>query len=70
AQAFSPENAKEKISMVVEGAYTAASASKRGHELGIPLPITDAVYHIIYEGLSPQTAVRELMTRAVKQEML
>ena len=56
--------------MVVEGAYTCVSARQLAHKHRIDVPITEAVYSIIYEGINPKEAVEALLTRAVKQEHL
>ncbi|MDN3508032.1 MAG: NAD(P)-dependent glycerol-3-phosphate dehydrogenase, partial [Simkaniaceae bacterium] len=70
AQGMTPEQAKEKIGMVVEGANTCVSACELGEKLSVPLPISEAVRKIIYEGLDPRDAVGELFTRAIKEEHL
>lgn len=70
AEGLDPMSAKEKIGMVVEGAYTCVSALQLGQKAHIAVPITEAVYSIIYEGLSPQDAVRALLQRAIKEEHL
>ena len=70
AQGCTPDQAKEKVGMVVEGAYTCVSARQLAHKHGIDVPITEAVYSIIYEGINPKEAVEALLTRAVKQEHL
>jgi glycerol-3-phosphate dehydrogenase (NAD(P)+) len=70
ADGLSPEQAKEKIGMVVEGAYTAVSALELSEKQNIPLPVTEVVYAIIYRGLTPRDAVRMLMSREVKEEHL
>ena len=70
AEGLSPDEAREKIGMVVEGAYTCVSALQLSRKANIPVPITEAVYSIIYEGLSPKEAVEALLTRAIKQEHL
>ena len=70
AEGLDAESAKEKIGMVVEGAYTCVSALQLGKRAQIPTPITQAVYSILYEGLSPQEAVRSLLQRAIKEERL
>jgi glycerol-3-phosphate dehydrogenase (NAD(P)+) len=36
----------------------------------IAVPITEAVYAIIYEDLDPQAAVQSLLQRAIKEEHL
>jgi len=70
AEGFDPQTAKEKIGMVVEGMYTCVSAYQLGQKANIPVPITQAVYSILYEGLNPQDAVKALLQRAIKEEHL
>lgn len=70
AQGNSPEEAKNKIGMVVEGAYTCLSALQIGKKLGISMPITETVYKIIYENFKAADAVSLLMKRTIKEEHL
>jgi glycerol-3-phosphate dehydrogenase (NAD(P)+) len=70
AEGFSLEDAKIKIGMVVEGAYTCVSARELGMKYDVALPITEAIYRILYEGLSPHEAVKALFQRAIKEEHL
>lgn len=70
AEGLTPDEAREKIGMVVEGAYTCVSALQLSRKANVPVPITEAVYSIIYEGLNAKEAVEALLTRAVKQEHL
>lgn len=70
AEGFDPKTAKEKIGMVVEGAYTCVSALQLGQSHQIPAPITEAIYSIIYEDLNPRDAVKALLQRAIKEEHL
>lgn len=70
AEGLLPEEAKAQIGMVVEGSYTALSAMQIAHKAGIELPITEAVYKVIYEGVSPRDAVKLLLQRATKEETL
>lgn len=63
-------SAKEKIGMVVEGAYTAISALQLAQQFHIEVPITQAVYAILYERLNPREAVRGLLQRSIKEEHL
>lgn len=70
AEGLSPEKAKEHIGMVVEGVSTCVSALELGEKAGISLPITQAIYDIIYKGLSPKDAVKALLTREIKEEHL
>ena len=70
AEGLDPQSAKEKIGMAVEGIYTCVSARQLARKANIPVPITEAVYAIIYEGLNPQEAVQSLLQRAIKEEHL
>lgn len=70
AQGLSPQEAQQKIGMVVEGAYTAVSALQLRKQLNIPMPITETVYKIIYEGLPLSDAIQSLMGRIIKEEHL
>ena len=70
AEGFSPEGARQKIGMAVEGIYTCVSARELARKHRIPVPITDATYAIIYENLDPREAVKALLTRTIKEEHL
>lgn len=70
AEGFSPEGARQKIGMAVEGIYTCVSARELGTKHNIPTPITEVTYQIIYGGLDPREAVKLLLQRAIKEEHL
>lgn len=70
AEGFSPEGARQKIGMAIEGIYTCVSALELGQKHHIPVPITEAAYEIIYGGLDPREAVKSLLQRAIKEEHL
>ncbi len=70
AEGLSPEGARQKIGMAVEGIYSCVSARELARKHHIPVPITEATYAIIYEGLDPREAVKALLTRAIKEEHL
>lgn len=70
AEGLNPHEAKDAVGMVVEGAYTCVAALQLAKHAGIPVPITQAVYSIIYENLNPRDAVKSLLQRAVKEEHL
>lgn len=69
-QGLSPKEAQDKIEMVVEGVYTCVSTLQLCKQLNVSMPITEIVYKIIYESLSPQDAVKALMQRSIKEEHL
>lgn len=70
AEGYTPDDAKRKIGMVVEGAYTCVSALQVAKKAGIELPIADAVHKVIYEGVSPKDAVKLLLQRITKEETI
>lgn len=70
AEGITPDEARKKIGMVVEGANTCLSALELSKKYGIDMPITEAIYAIIYENISPKEAVGALLNRTVKLELL
>jgi len=70
AEGLDPESAKEKIGMVVEGSFTCVSSLQLAQLAHIEVPITQAIYSILYEGLNPRDAVKSLLQRAIKEEHL
>jgi glycerol-3-phosphate dehydrogenase (NAD(P)+) len=70
AEGLSPEGARQKIGMAVEGIYSCVSARELARKHHVPVPITEVTYAIIYEGLDPREAVKQLLTRAIKEEHL
>lgn len=63
-----PRDAVREIGMVVEGYYAAASAMTLAQKLGVDMPITQAVWRVLYRGKDPKTAALELMVREKKPE--
>lgn len=53
---------------VAEGIPTTAAARTLARRVGIEMPITEQMYAVLYEGRSPQDAIRELMERRLKPE--
>ncbi len=53
---------------VVEGIYTAKALHAWDQETGADLPITEAVYRVIYEGADPLRELSRLMGREAKAE--
>jgi glycerol-3-phosphate dehydrogenase (NAD(P)+) len=54
--------------ILVEGAYAASIAARLAHELGVDMPITEAVSAIIDGKLDIATAIGQLMTRPITTE--
>jgi glycerol-3-phosphate dehydrogenase (NAD(P)+) len=51
----------ESIGSTVEGVPTTAVALKISRELGVDMPITERIYRVLYEGLTPAKAMAELI---------
>lgn len=58
-----------EMRMVAEGVKTARSVYNLARRLGVEMPISQAVYQILYENMSPKEAVNQLMTRDLKNEL-
>lgn len=70
AQGLTPDAAKQKIGMVVEGAFSCGAAIKLSTAQNIPMPITEALFHILEGKIQPSEAVALLMQRSIKEESL
>ncbi len=57
------------MSQVAEGVKTTKSAHDLAERLGVEMPITHAIYRIIYDGVPAVEAMGELMLRAPKHEL-
>lgn len=55
--------------VVAEGIRTAKSVYNLSCKLGVNMPISHMIYHVLYDGLSPEKAVYMLMTRDLRQEL-
>jgi glycerol-3-phosphate dehydrogenase (NAD(P)+) len=58
-----------EMRMVAEGVKTAKSVYNLSRNVGVDMPISQEMYRILYEGLSPKEAVYRLMTRDLKKEL-
>jgi glycerol-3-phosphate dehydrogenase (NAD(P)+) len=61
-------DAIEATDSVIEGVATCRSVAALARNYSVEMPITMAVYQIIFEGKSVGDAIRELMTRGLKSE--
>lgn len=60
----------ENMGMVIEGGVaTARAAYELSQERGIEMPITTAIYKVLYENLEIRDAIRWAMTRDGKAEI-
>ena len=57
------------MKMVAEGIKTTKAAYNLSKKIGVEMPITEAVYEVLYKNASPQDVVVALMTRKLKPEL-
>lgn len=57
-----------ELGHVAEGVHTAGEVRKLARLVHADMPIVDAVYRVLHEGLAPQAAVEELLAREPKPE--
>ncbi len=67
-QGHLPQQAVREVGMVVEGYYAAAAAKSLADKVGVDMPISQAVWRVLYRGKDPKTAAMELMAREKKPE--
>jgi glycerol-3-phosphate dehydrogenase (NAD(P)+) len=63
-----PKEVLDGMGSVVEGYRTTRAAHELAESLNVEMPIVDAVYSILYEGVGPQEALAMLMAREPKPE--
>ena len=68
ARGLSIEEARAEIRQEVEGINTTREVRNKARQLGVEMPITEEVYKVLFEGLDPRQAVRELLRREQKAE--
>jgi len=62
------QEAMQEVGAVVEGYYAARSAWELGQKKGIDMPITEAAYQVLYQGVSAKDAFTSLLQRQRKAE--
>lgn len=67
-QGKSYQEAMDEVKMVVEGVYSAKAALKLAEQYEVEMPIIKAVNDILFEGKSPDVAIKDLMLRDKKIE--
>ena len=58
------------MNMVAEGIKTTRSVFDWSNQLGVEMPITGAVYKVLFEGENPKDMLYDLMTRNPKEEIV
>ena len=62
------QEAMKEVGAVVEGYYAAQSAWALAQKMDVEMPIIEAAYKVLYEGLSAADMTRELLMRSKKSE--
>ena len=65
---YTIDEAKCEIGMTIESIDNIDVAYKLAQKYNVEMPIVNAVYDVLYNGLDPKTAVENLMTRTLKEE--
>ena len=68
AKGLTIEQAKAEIGQEVEGINTAREVHHKAQEMGVEMPITEQTYRVLFEGLEPQQAVQNLLSRETRPE--
>ncbi len=63
------EHILSSMVMVAEGVDTCRSAYKMSQKYNVEMPITVEAYKVLFEDKPPDKAVRDLMTRSLKEEI-
>lgn len=63
-----PEEATERVGMVVEGMFTTEAAYQLAKKVGVEMPITESIYEVINGRMTAVDAVEVLMGREMKHE--
>ena len=63
-----PKDVISESNMVVEGYYTSESLHSIAIDKNVEMPISQSVYKILYEDLSPKQAIMDLMNRDLTHE--
>ena len=63
------QTAMKEVGAVVEGYYAAKSAWALAQKMGVDMPITEAAYKVLYEGMSAKDMTTALLLRQKKAEI-
>ena len=67
-QGYSIEETRKEVGMTIESIDNIDVAYELAKKYNIEMPIVNAVYDVLYNGLDPKVAVENLMTRTLKEE--
>lgn len=63
------EQVLEEMGMVVEGVRTTKAAHQLATKYEVSMPITAALYDVLFKGMEPKALVESLMLRTKKSEI-
>ena len=63
------DEAIKQVGMVVEGINALPATMKLAQKYNVEMPIVEAAYQVVMEGVSPKTVVQQLMSRDKKPEL-
>lgn len=63
------EDVISHMGMVIEGVYTTKAAYELAKKRQVKMPITEALYNVLYNGQNIETAITNLMNRKVTSEL-
>ena len=65
---LSIDEARKEIGMTIESVDNINTAKKLIEKYDVDMPIVNAVFEVLYNGLDPKDAAKMLMTRSLKFE--
>lgn len=68
-QGKSLEEVTEGMGMIIEGVRTAKAVHQLAIRYDVPMPLSEALYTVLFEDVPPKEAVDQLMKRMKKQEV-
>ncbi len=68
-EGMDPQEATEKVGMIVEGMFTTEAAYDLSRKVGVEMPITEGIYEVINGRKDARTALLDLMARKNRPEM-
>ena len=69
-QGYTMDEAMKEVKMVVEGVYSAKAAMALARKYQVQLPIIEQVNQVLFEGKAADQAVKDLMLRDKKMEII
>lgn len=70
AQGYNKDEVQEKVGMAVEGISTTFAGYELSKKYDVPMPITQAIYEVIYNSRDIKECVKSLMKRDTKSEIM